>query len=132
MYKAKQIQERSTQKGMGQIFNSYAPDTNIYNEIYYKYKIEGVKVFRRLNNISYIDIEANPGVVIFIKDEDDEIGENLIINETGVLNLTELSSISAITYVGVWDDNTKQINKNVNSDLLINYCYHLIKTTYKT
>ena len=63
VYKAKQIQERSTQKGMGQIFNSYAPDTNIYNEIYYKYKIEGVKVFRRLNNISSIDIEANPGLL---------------------------------------------------------------------
>lgn len=130
VYQGKQIQERTVKSGIGQVFNEYKPGADIYNEIYYKYYIESERTFRRLNLISSIEIEANPGTVLLIRDEADTQGENHVVGATGQLRFYELSNIGSIRYVGVQHaDGT--IDNTQKTDILINYYYVLTKGTYK-
>ena len=71
-YVAKEIDSRTLSKGIGQIYNSYAPGTNIYNDIYYKFYYEWKSEFRRLARVSWTCIEANPGAVFQIQDGTDD------------------------------------------------------------
>ena len=129
VYQAKQIQEKTVKSGIGQLFSEYSPNYNIYNEIYYKYYIEGEKTFRRLNTIKSIEIEANPNTVFAIKDASDKDAEEHIIGDTGQLRFTDLSNINGIRYVGVLKDGVKDTSRK--ADVLINYEYVATKGTYK-
>jgi hypothetical protein len=130
VYEDKQIQTRSVLTGIGQLFNEYSPDANLYNEIYYKYYIEWDSAFRRLNRLSSIEIEANPGTIFFIKDAEDEVAQKHMVGETGQLRLYELENIMAIRYAGVLGPNGT-IDTTKKSDVLLNYIYTVIKGTYK-
>lgn len=129
VYQAKQIQERTVKSGIGQIFNEYLPNYNIYNEIYYKYYIESEKSFRRLNTISSIEIEANPGCIFSVKDASDTVAEEHVIGDTGQLRFTDLSNINGIKYVGILVNGVK--NTTRKADVLINYEYVATKGSYK-
>ena len=130
IYQAKQIQERTVRSGIGQIFNEYTTDDNIYNEIYYKYYIESLSMFRRLNTISSIEIEANPGTVFLIRDESEQKGEEHVVGYTGQLRFENISNIYGLRYAGkLQPDGTKDTSKP--ADILINYQYVVTKGTYK-
>ena len=130
-YQAKQIQTRETKSGIGQIFGEYQSDVSIYNEIYYKYYIEWDDYFRRLNSISSIEIEANPGAVFLIKDSSENQGEIHEIGGTGILKLYELSNITQLKYLGMRNKATGEIDSSKPTNILINYYYILIRGTYK-
>ena len=132
VYQDKIIQTQQAQTGTGQIIKQFKPSASIYNEIIYKYYIETDRIFRKINNINSIEIEAKPGVLIQISDKSDENSQIHEINETGQLFLDDLEIITKINYLGVRDENAEDgINKNINSDISINYYYTLVSGTYK-
>ena len=135
-YIEKEIETRTSYKNIGQIYNTYNPNDNIYNEIYYKYYYEWKKEFRRLNKIVWTCIEANPGAVFQIVDETDDISNNAQtmyheINQTGVLNLEGLGVINGLKYVGLRDPSTGKIDKTKSCDVIIDYIYYIIEGSYK-
>ena len=131
IYQDKQVATRSIKSGVGQLFNEYKPETNLYTEIARKYYLDWKKQFSKINTISSIEIEANPGTVFEIQDA--SLGSSWDkheINDTGVLRLFDINTITGIKYLGVRKadgsiDNTKSEN------ILLNYCYTLIRGTYK-
>lgn len=150
-YEAHQIAERKSIRNIGQFFGEVKPGTSIYNIIYYQHYIESDTMFKYLNNISSIEIEANPHTVFAIRDSSDEIEQYHEINDTGILRLYELSDIRNIRYVGKrylktpYDDSTLSeeiITKdvlddenhyilNASADVLITYRFIYVQGTYK-
>ena len=112
VYEKHQIQERKPIKGIAQFYEEVKPGTSIYNAIYYQHYIESDSIFRQLNNISSIEIEANPHTVFAIRDASENVDQIHEINDTGILNLYELNDIIGIKYIGKrylktpYDDNT--------------------------
>ena len=135
-YVAKEIDSRTSSKGLGQIYNSYAPGTNIYNDIYYKFYYEWKSEFRRLARVSWTCIEANPGAVFQIQDGNDDpsaSAEKMYheINQTGILNIEDLGSINGLKYIGMRNHATGEIDKTVNCDCIIDYIFYTTEGTYK-
>lgn len=135
-YVAKEIDSRALNKGIGQVYNSYAPGTNIYNDIYYKFYYEWKSEFRRLARISWTCIEANPGAVFQIQDGNDDPStgaEKMYheINQTGILNIEDLDSINGLKYIGMRNHTTGEIDKTINCDCIIDYIFYTTEGTYK-
>lgn len=152
-YVAHEIKERKPFRGIGQFFEEVAPNTSIFNMIYYKYYIDSDSKFRYLNTISSIEIEANPHTVFAIKDANDEEVQYHEVGDTGVLRLYELNNIVYLTYVGKryitkdYDDSevsdiitTDVVKKDINgneytikaaADVMITYRYAAVEGTYK-
>ena len=134
-YVEKQISKRTTRKNIGQLFSTYKPSTNLYNELYYKFYYEWAYQFRRLSRVSWTCIEASPGAVFKIADETDDtsLDPKLMyhdINWTGVLNLEGLGSITGLTYVGMRkSDGT--IDTTAPCDIIVDYLYYITEGTYK-
>lgn len=111
-YESHQIVNYRLIKGIGQFYERVSPGTSIYNLISYKHYIDSNTVFKHLDNISSIEIEADPHTVFAIKDVSDEEEQYHEINDTGILSFYELSDIISIRYVGrrylktPYDDNT--------------------------
>lgn len=134
-YVEKQISKRTYKKKLGQIFNSYVPGSNLYNELYYKFYYEWTYQFRRLSRVSWTCIEAVPGAVFKIVDEtDNSAGEASSmyhdINWTGVLNLEGLGAITGLTYVGMRKaDGT--IDTTIPCDIIVDCLFYITEGTYK-
>jgi len=132
VYEAREIAERSSSRGIGQFFNEVTPGTSIYKWIYYQHRIESDTVFKYLNTISSIEIEANPHTVFGIKDISDSEMQYHEINDTGVLRLYELSNITAIKYIGKrylktpYDDSTVS-DTIVTEDVLDSDNHYILK-----
>lgn len=129
-YKDKEIQLQAVKRGIGQSYGSYAPNTNLYKEIYFKYFLELGTQFQKLNSISSIEIEANPGTLFEIIDEEDSLPGIHEINITGQLRLEDISNIVSIKYLG-FRRADGGIDATKNADILINYTYNLLSGTYK-
>ena len=129
-YQEPQIQSKETKAILGQIFEECQPNASIYKEIYYKYFVEIGRMYRRLKSISSIEIEANPGAVFLIQDEVDEAPEQHEINDTGVLNLYELSNIIQFKYLGMRDKTTGEIIEKP-TNIMVNYYGTVDKWIYK-
>ena len=131
-YQSREIAETTSYRGIGQFFNEVPPGTSIYSWIYYQHRIESDTVFRYLNTISSIEIEANPHTVFGIKDISDSEMQYHEINDTGVLRLYELSNITAIKYIGKrylktpYDDSTVS-NTIVTEDVLDSDNHYILK-----
>ena len=128
---ARDVQSRQISSGIGQIFGEYKSGASLYNEILHKYLIEWSDSFRQLNTISSIEIEANPGTVFLIKDEDDLVAEQHEINDTGTLRFYELNNIKEIKYLGKRNKITGEIETSFPENILMNYYFTVIKGTYK-
>ena len=130
-YQEKLIKNQTIVKGIGQYYENTLSKTSIYRIIYYKYYRNWETKFCRLDNLSSINIEANPGCVFRIRDNNDKNNELHEVGLTGVLNLTNISNISEIIFEGIRDYKTKEIiTNNVYSDILIDYNYILTKGEY--
>ena len=127
-YLEKEIQSRDIIQGVGQFFSAVKPDTNIYNKIYYKYHHDWNDQFMQLNVINSIEIEANPGVTFAIKDSADNVFENHIVGETGILRFTDFN-ITNIKYIGITDEDGN-LDTTKEADVLINYTYSAVKGVY--
>lgn len=135
-YVAKEVESRTSAKGLGQIYSSYAPGANIYNEIYYKFYYEWKTEFRRLVRVSWTCIEANPGAVFQIQDGVDDPSSKASsmyheINQTGILNIEDLGSIKGLKYVGMRNPATGKIDTTINCDVIIDYIYYTTEGVYK-
>lgn len=117
-------------KGYGQYFGSINANTSIYDEIINRYYYDDGNLFRSIEDISGIEIEAPVYSMFLIKDNNDESGENIMINDTGVLALPSDILIKDIIYLGKYNKDTDEID-NVNSNLIINYKYTLLKKYIK-
>ena len=113
VYEAHQILERKPIKGIAQFYEEVKPGTSIYKAIYYQHYIESNSIFKQLDSITSIEIEANPHTVFAIRTFGENEDSYYEINDTGILNLYELTdSITGIKYIGKrylktpYDDNT--------------------------
>lgn len=135
-YTEKEIETRTSSSGVGQLHNNYKAGSNLYNELYYKYYYNWDDSYRKLANISWCCIEANPGTVFYVKDEGDtsSAASSMYheIGQTGILNFENLGAITAIRHVGKRDKETgKIITENANADISLDYIFNLEEGTYK-
>ncbi len=132
VYEEKRIKTRNMITNVGQLFNSYKPYTNLYNEVYYKYyvELENTNQYWRLIQIDSIEIEADPGAVFEIKDASDTKGELHDIGSTGILNLADIENITSIIYMGRRAEDGS-IDNTVNADILMNYQYVSMSGEYE-
>lgn len=128
-FEEKQISTQTTSKGIGQIFDSFKPGANIYNEIYYKYYFNTTTEYRVLTKIVWTCIEANPGTVFKIQDENDAEPSIFDIGSTGVLNLEDLGTIVNVEYVGVRKSDGS-IDTTKNADVLMDYIFYSAEGVY--
>ena len=150
-YENRQIGEYKITKGIAQQYGEVDPGTSIYNLIYYKHYVDSETTFKYLNNILGIEIEASPHTVFAIKDESDMEMQYHEINDTGILDLYELTNIKDIKYIGkrylktpyddstlseeiitedVFDDNNHYI-LNASADVSVTYIFTDVQGTYK-
>ena len=129
IYKGKKVKNRKLVKGLGQIFQECSPEFNLYNIIYAKYYLESDTQFERLSSITSIEIEANPGTVFAIKDNEDSFAEPHVIGATGILRLYDIENIIGLSYLGIQNSKTGTIEQK-NADVIVNYTYRAIKGDY--
>jgi hypothetical protein len=131
--KERQILYKKTVKNIGQIYKSFNANDSIYREIYYRHKYDWDEYFRVLSQMDCVNIEANPGTTIQLKDvEDHDIGDKHIINETGVLDLTGIGAVRDLIYLGITDLATGELIDTEPSDILVDYMYYLTEGKYAT
>ena len=129
VYKEKVVKSQTYTKGVGQISGNYKPDSSVYDDIYYKYLLIWGNRFRKIDTLYTVKIEADTGAVFLIKDRADTgEGDIIVINDTNTLVLDNISNIENIIYKG------RMVNGTIaplNSDVLIDYYYHLAEGVYK-
>ena len=136
-YVEKQIAKKVADKNIGQVFSTYRPGANIYNEVYYKFYYEWELQFRRLTRVNWTCIEALPGAVFKVIDtvDNDQGGTTTRemyhdMNWTGVLNFEGLGPIVGLSYVGMRKpDGT--IDDTVPCDVIVDYLYYIARGDYK-
>lgn len=151
VYEEHEVAERRPIRSIGQFYGEVSPGTSIYNLIYYQHYVNSDTTFKYLNNISSIEIEANPHTIFAIKDASDSVEQYHEINDTGILRLYELNDIQNIRYVGKrylktpYDENTLSSEiitedilddrnhyiLNASADVSLTYRYIDIQGTYK-
>ena len=129
-YSDKRILSQGTRKGLGQIYTTYRPGTSIYKDIYYKYFIDTDVEFRKLNKLTSIEIEAEPGAIFEIRDENEITGERHEMNTTGLLNFYNISDIRDLQYIGIRKSDGS-INTEKILTIMVNYRYILLQGVYK-
>ena len=152
IYEAHQIQKRRLVKGIAQFYDEVKPGESIYNIIYYQHYVESNTIFKQLNGISSIEIEANPHTVFAIKDAADAQEQYHEVGDTGILKLDELNNITGIKYIGkrylkipyddsslseeiitedIYDEDNKRILKAA-ADVSVTYEFTDVQGTYQT
>ena len=136
-YLGHRVEEQEVKIKLGEFFEDCMPDKDIYGEILYEYNIDWFtkihRNFRHIENIESIEIEANPGTLIWIADSSEpkhSLGEIFEIGPTGKLRLNELSSIHGITYSGVRKPDGS-VDKTVHQDILVKYTAIIVEGIYK-
>lgn len=134
-YRKLEIEQFKTTIGVGQLHDSYTPGFDIFNEIYYKYYYKYDSHFRKLIELQWTCIEANPGAVFKIQDAVDfelqqSNGEIHEVGLTGILNLEDLGELKKIFYLGMRNRETGEIDE-VNCDIIIDYQYKMIDGEYR-
>jgi hypothetical protein len=88
-----------TQK-IGQLFGTFGIKDLLINKVYSKYFEDTKTYYQKLVSINGINVEANPGVVIYVQDSEDESLFRHVIGETGVLQLYSDDAIIQGFYFG--------------------------------
>lgn len=103
----------------GQFYGACVTGQDIFQEIEKKYYYNWSNEYRKINTISSVEIEAAPNSVFEIRDAGDEELEGAIIthviNESGILNLHNLSNINGITYKGWYEKNGNETESGANT-----------------
>lgn len=133
-YIGKRIKSEVVKSCIGQFSKECVPNENVYKEIYLKYKTDWAFTFRKMLNLSSIEIEANPGAAFRIRSLSEDYGDVHIIGETGQLRLYELENINSIIYLGMATSKSpSELNafEQKNTDVLINYIYLIDEGIYQ-
>lgn len=88
-----------TQK-VGQLFGTFDIKDLLINKVYSKYFEDTKTYYQKLVSINGINVEANPGVVIYVQDSEDESLFRHVIGETGVLQLYSDDAVIQGFYFG--------------------------------
>ena len=128
--KGKELINKTIYNRLGQIYESCKPNKNFISDIYYDWYWETQTSLTQLQELNFIEIEADPGTVFYIQDKNDEKTEKHIIGATGILRLYHLETITSLQYIGVQDFQTGSI-KAINSDIIINYGCTIVSGTLK-
>ena len=131
-YKEKRVKTRTVESNIGQLFEVYESDTNIYDMIKNKYylDLDFKDEFRYLAAINSVEIEAEPNAVFSIRDEVDTASHQHQIGVTETLNFSDLSPLTSIVYNGIkQEDGTIDTR---NAGMLITYQYDMVYGTYET
>lgn len=129
VYKPKSIISQTFTKGVGQIRGNLEPEASIYDIIYNKYFITWGNYFRNIDTLYTIKIEADAGAAFLIKDSaDSDEGELIVINDTNLLVLDNVTNIKDIVYKGMMINNSIS---PIETDILIDYYYYLAEGMYK-
>ena len=133
------IVKAERQKCIGQYWGAASAGRSFWNWINKKYKMTTYSKKKkaseqRVDKIHGVRIYANPGTVFSVAENQDLTGENIIINETGMLEFYDQNTdISSIIYDGIRlniyypTDQEKQAGKTPK-DYKINYTKQCILT----
>lgn len=88
-----------TQK-VGQLFGTFGIKDLLINKVYSKYFEDTKTHYQKLVSMNGINVEANPGVVIYVQDSEDESLFRHVIGETGVLQLYSDDAVIQGFYFG--------------------------------
>lgn len=72
-------------KKTGQLWGTFQPEEEQYNVIFTKYFDKQNTYYQRLISINGMDIEAQPGTIVYVQEEEDTDYNRHIIGETGTL-----------------------------------------------
>lgn len=128
MYVEKILKNRKIEKGVGQIYDAIHPGEDIYKKLIYKYYYDWGYETRKLDALICTSIEATPGSVFSIKDAVDKQPQIHIINETGYLNISNITDIIELKYLGKIDQEGNIESKN--TDLVLDYLYRTYINIY--
>ena len=129
-YEPKKIASKTTRNGLGQIYGVFEPNVSLYKIIYNKHSFDWTKRYAQLNKIVGIEIESDPGAVFYIQDKTEAIGEEHMINSTGLLVLNNISDIVQIRYLGV---KTAEggIDSTKKASVMLNYYFTILEGGYQ-
>ena len=133
-YEARQIEGYGIIKTITQYFDEVIPGTSIYRAIYARHYVESESAFRKLSNISNVEIEADPCSVFMLKDELNNTEQYYEINDTGLLSLGEFNNIIEIKYIGkrylktAYDESTES-EEIITEDIFDNNDYCIVKAS---
>lgn len=136
LYTGKTVVSKKVDTYLGQFYEACKPDESIYNKIFKKYYTEWSDTFTRLNTLSSVEIEAQPGMVIWIKDQADPYGygETHVINESGILDLSRIANITEVKVKGFYDPNTGTVDTiggpERDQNVMVNYHCTIVKGQY--
>lgn len=135
-YVGKIILSKKLDTYVGQFYERCEANDSIYDKIASRYYTDWEDRFTQLNSLSSVEIEAQPGMVIWIRDQQDPVGngESHVINESGVLNLSRIANITGLKVKGIYEKETNTINtvrpKDQDWDILVNYHCTVLSGTY--
>lgn len=130
-YMEENIESKTESKKYGQLINVFNYGDNIFKKIGEKYNYSYGKRYGKIKSINSMVIEANPGIIISIKDQNDADIENHVINSTGILVLSDLINYEAIFYSGKTEFYNSPNNLIQQDNILINYIAEIEEGIYK-
>lgn len=96
---------------VGQLYGIFEPKDLLSNQIYLKYRLNYKSYYQQLISINEINVEANPGTILYLKDSFDDSHYKHIVGETGVLKFKdEDATIDSFYFYGI------HFNKTDNED----------------
>ena len=101
------------ERRIGQLFNTFVSSYNFINAILYRYTYDEEGYSQSINTINYIEIEAEPGTVFYISQDNNTTLRRFVMNFTGSLHLEpeeDVASFKRGFFYGV----------NIDADLVQN------------
>ena len=138
---SKIVKTNSFYRRNGQLWGGFKPNTSIYKEIWNKYFEKYSDYYQSMLSLDSVEIDAEPGTVVYIKESADADFERHVIGPTYTLSLnSEDSVIEGLYFAGVHLEpataaeqeretlpNNKYIDTNIVLDKYIEDTSDLIK-----
>ena len=135
-YVGKKVTSKKLETYLGQFYENCTTGQSIYKELAKRYYTEQEDRFTRLNTLSSVEIEAQPGMVIYVKDQEDPSGDGElhVINKSGILNLSRIANITELKVQGFYDEDTDTVNPiktpDKSQDVMVNYHCTIVNGVY--
>lgn len=131
VYKKLERKVDTVERGIGQLYNNYPANKDLYRELILKHNFNSGDRFREIGLVEWTCIETTPGAVFALKDavDSNDSNDRHEINETGILNLEGIGSIKSIVYLGIRNKNTGEIEQK-NCDIMVDYMYTIEEGYY--
>lgn len=119
------VKNRNYYQKVGQLRGLFTKNDHIYEEIWQRYYEQYSTYVQTVTSIDYINIEADPGTVVYIKEDLEDGYDRHIIGETCTLVLGDInSSIGDVYFTGVHfaektDNNNSIYPRYVETNLVV-------------